>query len=231
MTTDLPNRLAGSGPKRFRLAVVLLAMFLVLVAGKLWEDALVERLRGDCSSLFADRLLPATTLFHLGDEMHLKQRTLERLVSGSGVDVAEVQYQLGKHDARLEMLTHDIEQTYLVVDESRHLQAFRAALGAYQQAERALLKRRAAGEPVRYDAALDAAFGRVRSELLALTSVQEAVGKQLRDQSVASASSVLSLLYFQLGVAFVLGLLAAGLAVTLGARPAFQRSRPPGNMH
>jgi len=223
--------LAGSGPKRFRLAVVLLAMFLVLVAGKLWEDALVERLRGDCTSLFADRLLPATTLFHLSDEMHARQRTLERFVNEGGTAVADVRYHLGRHDARLEMLTHQIEQTYLVADEARHLQAFRSALTAYKEAERVLLQQRAADQAGRYGTELEKAFDSVHSELLSLTAVQEAVGKQLRDESVASASSVLSLLYFQLGVAFVLGLLASGLAVTLGARPTLDRGDSPDKLH
>lgn len=224
--------LAGTGPKRFRLAVVLLALFGVLVAGKLWEDSLVGRLRQDCESLFADRLLPATTLFHLSDEMHLKQRVLERFLSDvQAAELAQVQYQLGQHDARLELLTRQVEQTFLVDDESRHLRDFRAALEAYQRAERELLRRHAAGEPVRYDQEMLAAFSKVRETLLSLTAVQQTVGEQLRDESVTSASSVLSLLYFQLGVAFILGLLAAGLAMTLGARPIVRRSRHSSDLH
>jgi hypothetical protein len=211
---------------------VLLALLAVLVAGKLLEDTMVGRLRADCESLFADRLLPATTLFHLSDEMHRKQRSLERFLAHDGGATAEpIQGQLGQYDARLEQLTREVEQTYLVADESRHLRDFRAALGRYQKAERDLLQRRQAGEAVSYGPEMTAAFGTVREALLSLTTVQQRVGEQLRNESVSGASGVLALLHLQLGVAFVLGLLAAGLAMTLGLKPPTIRPGPHRDLH
>ncbi len=61
----------------------------------------------------------------------------------------------------------------------------------------------------------------MEDSLLALTDLQKQVGAELRAESTASASSMNSLLYFQLGIAFVLGLISSGLAV--GLRPSTGR--------
>jgi hypothetical protein len=61
--------------------------------------------------------------------------------------------------------------------------------------------------------------------------VQQRVGEQLRNESVSGASGVLALLHLQLGVAFVLGLLAAGLAMTLGLKPPTIRPGPHRDLH
>ena len=221
----------GSAAGRFRLAVVLLMMCAALVGGKLLEESMVERLGRDCGSLFADRLIPATMLFHLSDQMHLKQRVLQRYLEGDAeVDAGKVRYELGQHDARLAMITEQFLKTYLVGDESRHLQDFRKALAAYQAAERRLLERKAAGEDVHYGAEMRAAFDVVRASLLSLTELQQTVGEDLQDDAVASASGIRSMLYLQLGIAFVLGLLASGLAMSLRT-PTNPKPPPTSDLH
>ncbi len=216
MKQGLSSLLRGPRASRFRLAVVLLLMFTTILAGKFWEDAYVENLRRDCGSLFEDRLMPATMLYRLGDQVHNKREELEEYLHGDeSPDTPSLEYRIGKHDAAIESLIDDIEHTYLVDEESRLLSELRQAVSDYDKKERALLERHRAGEKVRYGREMRAAFSRVRDELTALTEVQEEVGKKLNKDSVASAAHVTSLLYFQLGITFVLGLLASGLAMSL----------------
>lgn len=223
---------------RFGLAVTLLAMFVVILASTFWEDAYIGDLRKDCASLYADRLMPATTLFLLNDHVHTKRLLLEEylMVDGEAAERAgepkpsqgDVHYSLGMHDAAVEYLIGEIEHTYLVGDESRLLHELREAVRGYNVLERELLVRHDAGKEAEYDAEIRAAFGKVRKELLGLTEVQRSVGRKLSDDSVSSAASASFLLHFQLGVAFVLGLLASALAMSL--RPQRQPlSLPPRN--
>lgn len=211
---------------RFGLSATLLVMFVFIVASTFWEDAYIGDLRKDCASLYADRLMPATTLFLLNDHVHTKRLLLEEhlMAHGRGADPAvgqpmaadgDVHYQLGMHDAAVEHLVGEIEHTYLVDDESRRLHELRDALQAYNALERKLLARHEAGKDAEYDAEIRAAFAEVRKELVGLTEVQRSVGRKLSDDSISSAASASFLLHFQLGVAFVLGLLASGLAMSL----------------
>ncbi len=216
MKSGLTQRFAGTRASRFRLAVVLLLMFVTILGGKFWEDAYVDNLRRDCGSLYRDRLMPATTLFRLGDHFHNKREALEGFLhddlapGGSSLD-----YRLGKHDAAIEGLIARIQDTYLVDEESRLLEELRKAIAAYDKKEAELIAAHRAGQDVHYDAEMRAAFSLVREELMSLTKIQEDVGEALNEDSLDSAAHVTSLLYFQLGVTFILGLLASGLAISL----------------
>lgn len=228
MTDGFSRLIPGLPASRFRLAVVLLLMFATILAGKFWEDAYIASLERDCGSLFTDRLMPATTLYYLGDRFHDKRETLEAYLDGA-LEPGEpsLDYRLGQSDAAIEGLLHDIQQTYLVAEESIALSALREAIDTYDQHEAALIERHRAGERIRHDAGLREAFSRVRAELTALTRIQEEVGHELSRASATSASQVTSLLYFQLGVTFVLGLLASGLAMSLEGRSSSPPPPPP----
>jgi len=225
MTPDRPPHLPNATWNRFRLAGLLLVMTVAILASKVLEERYIDSLREDCASLFRDRLIPATTLFHLSDDIHRKRHILVRHLS-SGVDEGHgsaghdrpTEYTMGRRDASIGRLVVAIENTYLVDEESRLLEALKTTLARYRELERDLLERHRRGEAVAYGGEIQAAFDEVRQELLGLTEVQEDVGQQLDRSSFANATHVSTLLYFQLGVAFVLGLLASALAMSLGPR-------------
>jgi hypothetical protein len=218
----------GSRGATLRLAALLLVITLSIVASKVGEDHFVESLRHDCSSLFSDRLIPATTLFHLSDTVYRKRDALlQHLRHGSTSTPHGTEYQLGQHDATIEHHIAAIEKTYLVADETRLLHTLRTSLAHYSTIENDLLTRHGSGARVAETAALDGAFDELRTALLNLTQVQESVGRELRSESLASASTLTTLLYFQLGVAFALGTLASGLAMSL--RPRTSEAPPRAN--
>lgn len=215
----------GSRRTTFRLAALLLVITFSLVASKLGEEYFIKNLQKDCNSLFSDRLVPATTLFELSDVIYQKRDTLTRyLRSETATNTEAVHFSLGAADASIEHLITAIEKTYLVDDESRLLRDLRAARQNYAEIESKLLSRHKNGETVFAEGELQTAFDQVRAELVKLTKVQQTIGEELRSESFTSATNVTTLLYLQLGVAFVLGLLASGL--TLSLRPRNPKSTP-----
>jgi hypothetical protein len=222
----------GSPGARLRLAALLLVITLSIVASKMGEDHFVQSLRKDCSSLFTDRLIPATTLFHLSDAVYQRREALlHHLRSDSNVAPPNIQYRLGQHNAKIEHHIETIEKTFLVADESRLLKKLRGSLEQYSQVESALLARHDSGTRLGESAELHGAFEELRAELLNLTQVQEAVGEELKTESLASATHLTTLLYFQLGVAFALGILASGLATSLRTRNTDSLPPPQGPVH
>lgn len=217
----------GTPGASLRLAALLLVITFSIVASKLGEDHLIESLRSDCSSLFTDRLIPATMLFHLSDAVYRKRDDLkDHLRRPSNADTKSIDYRLGQHDATIEHHIASIEKTYLVEAETQWLQKLRASLQNYSAIERTLLARRASGPPIDESPELDEAFDELRTELLNLTRVQETVGQELKSGSLASAGHLTTLLYFQLGIAFILGSMASALAMSL--RPAAEAPPPSG---
>ncbi len=219
----------GTPGSTLRLAALLVVIALSIVASKLGEDYLINSLRNDCSSLFTDRLIPATTLFHLSDAVYQRRDALmEHLRSPSKATSKSIDYRLGQHDATIKHHIATIEKTYLVEDETRWLRKLRDSLENYARIEQGLLTRQENEDDARLgeSAELEAAFDELRTELLSLTQVQEAVGQELKRESLASATNLTTLLYFQLGIAFALGSLASGLALSLRPPP---RPPPPGD--
>ncbi len=218
----------GSRGATLRLAALLLVITSSIVASKIGEDYFVGSLRSDCSSLFSDRLVPATTLFHLSDAVYRKRDDLmQHLTQTSTAAQKNIHYRLGQHDATIEHHIATIEKTYLVADESRWLRKLRDSLDDYSKIESNLLTQRENGARITESAELSAAFDELRTELLSLTRVQESVGQELKSDSLASASHLTTLLYFQLGVAFALGTLASGLAMSLRLRTGGSVPPPP----
>jgi hypothetical protein len=219
METRASDQRPGSRGAKFRLAALLLVITLSIVASKLGEEHFVESLQKDCSSLFADRLIPATTLFQINDALHLRRDLLVRHLRGETPATEKpAHYQLGQHEAAIEHHIAAIEKTYLVADEVRLLRELRASHRRYTKVEGALLDRHVKGERVEGYAQIQPAFDDVHAKLLELTKVQESVGQELTRGSFTSAANVITLLHLQLGVAFVLGLLASGLALSLRPR-------------
>jgi Four helix bundle sensory module for signal transduction len=215
-----------------RLAIVLVVMTATILAGKLWEDVYVENLRDDCGSLFEDRLIPATTLFHLNDQVHLKRQTFEEFLNGHlNESEQKIEYLLGQHDAKIVSAMQEIEKTYLVDEESHLLSQLRATFADYTRRESQLLKQRRDGQMVTYGPEMREAFALVRAELLGLIKIQEDVGQELNRESIASATHVISLLHVQLGVTFILGLIASALAMNLTPTRASARVKNESDLH
>ena len=218
MSTAPKPSLPGPKGSRFRLAVVLLLMFATILGGKFWEDIYVENLRFDCGSLYRDRLMPAVMLFRLGDQIHNKREALEEYLHGDvGTDEPSLDYRLGQSDAAIREQINQIKRTFMVDEESRRIAQLEEALLSYNKKEAELIRRHRGGDDVAYGAEMREAFSVIRAELVGLTQVQEDVGQELNEDSLATASHVTALLYFQLGVTFILGLLASGLALSLEA--------------
>jgi hypothetical protein len=202
--------------RRHRLAMMLGLFVLLILGSALWERSYMRVVEDSCASMYDDRLIPATSLFHLGDQVHSRRLVLEEHLLGHGeLDLAQVHYELGRLDGGIAASIAEIERTHMVEDESELLHEFRAQLVLYTRFEQALLADLAAGEEVSYDGAIRKAFEDLRAELIALTSIQESVGEDLNRRAFAAAAGASMLTHFQLGAGLILGLFASALALGL----------------
>lgn len=204
-------------PFRYGLSLLLLLMFALILASTFWERFYIKSMTDSCASMYTDRLMVATALFHIGDNVNSKLLLLEEhFESEQPNDQANIHYRLGELDGAIQNILMGVERTSLVEAESQLLEKLRVDLKNYQEVEQRLLAKHASGEDVHHHD-LRNAFTTLRAELLGLTKIQENVGKELSNESVTAAAGASSLTHFQLGVAFILGLLSSGLAVSIQA--------------
>ncbi|MFO7567113.1 MAG: MCP four helix bundle domain-containing protein [Enhygromyxa sp.] len=202
--------------RRHRLAMMLGVFVLLILGSAVWERSYMRVIEDSCTSMYDDRLVPATSLFHLSDQVHTRRLVLEEHLLGHGeLDLAQVHYELGRLDGGIAASIAEIERTYMVEDESQLLHEFRAQLVHYTRFEQALLTELAAGRDVSYDGEIRKAFEDLRAELIALTDIQESVGEDLNRRAFSAAAGASMLTHFQLGAGLILGLLASTLALGL----------------
>lgn len=178
----------GIQPK-IKAAFLLAVICLLVLLGINWVQNNLESINNSCSSIYQDRLLPATYVFQLTDHFYQKRLTLETCIQHEdGNRTAEYLQRLEVHNTAMDSLIHDFETTYLVEVEDRMLRDFKQGLDKYNQLERRLLETSSA--PTQQDAdyrELIHLFGVAKEKLTLLSHIQTDVGYQIKEHSQATA--------------------------------------------
>ena len=185
-------------PQKMKTAVLL---FCVMASGFLFnliERNNVARMKSFVTSINNDRLVPATVIFHLTDNLYGKHFAMNKFLATEANDVARVKAELASHDKIIAGLISEFEQTYIVEDEAVFLNEFKINAQRHMQMEQQIValsenNRKADGKAL-FEAkgkqSLDATIGHL-SELI---EVQTKVSGQLLDDTkgVLAISNLLS---------------------------------------
>ncbi|MDZ7848600.1 MAG: MCP four helix bundle domain-containing protein [Owenweeksia sp.] len=171
---------------KHKLALGILMMVVLLLCGVLAERSFLSRVNETSSSIYNDRLLPATFVYQLSD--HLSQRRF--LMAGKQPAKANLAAELHTHRQAMDSLVQAFEKTYLVNDESLSLRHLKSHLQNYNRMERKLLA--AANSPNQQP--LYEQYGKIREELQELSAIQASVGQQLfqKTENLTSDAGVVS---------------------------------------
>lgn len=177
--------------QKIKTAFLLAAICLMVLVGIFWERSNVASMEDSTTSIYDDRLLPATYVFHLTDHLYQKRLILESYFEGREQDPVAGLRRLAHHDAAIDTLIEDFEATYLVENEDKALRDLKRELEEYSRLERSLLQGETYGNdrPAGREA-LETLFAVTRGELIQLSRIQIDIGKQLKEQSRVKAASV-----------------------------------------
>lgn len=173
---------------RAKAGVSLGVILLAVLGNNLWERNNIEELDRSVSSIYDDRLIPATHVFQLTDHMY-KKRLLWSEAEQPG-RAEELRAGLDTHDAAIAAVVKEFEATYLVAEESRALAGFKARWAACRELE----QRWAAAPSADLRAAMSGEFDEAVRQLGLLSQIQQHVGKDLKQgsKSLLASSTVLS---------------------------------------
>lgn len=189
-------------------ALLLMVVVIIILGSTFLEKRLIKDMNTSVSSIYNDRLIPASELFHINDLMYSKRLLLEKyLWQPSPRNAQQVARQLAAYNAQIAASMKQFENTYLVAEESRSYLAFKTQMNRYNTLEKTLVS--ASGVMPLPDAAeqeIARVFKDVHRELVVLSNIQTKVGEELLDGSEALKGSASILSNLQIAIVLILTL-------------------------
>ncbi|WP_187270072.1 MCP four helix bundle domain-containing protein [Pontibacter qinzhouensis] len=191
---------------------------MVLLANFMWNRHMGS-MNKSFTSIYNDRLIPATAIVYLTEHLYTKRLLMERylLITDAEPEAALIE-QMQWRNRQVDSLLHHFESTYLVKQESISLSGFKNKVEEYVQMEHAILalshrQGRAAGMQL-FEQEGKAVFECTIKHLHELTKIQSDVGKELvgDSQHIVSSTNILSSL--EVGLVLVIGLIVQVLIVS-----------------
>jgi hypothetical protein len=185
------------------------------------EDKSIKKMNNAFVSMYKDRLIPATDLFFLAENIYEKRFLLEETLNQPGLDKARISQtsnRLENHDRNIDSLIRKYEQTLLVKPEKKYLTDLKSKLQAHKLIEQNILlmsSRHSALEGKKmFETLGKTSFQTATQKLSELTRIQTEVGEELIGNSkfMVSGSQIYSAL--QVALAIVIGILIVGIVFT-----------------
>ncbi len=208
-------KFAYSLKQKGTIALLLFLIMACTVLIRVLEDKSIKNLEKAFSTLYYDRLIPATDIFHISEKLYAKRVILETYIYSNNADKKAVADQLAKYDTQIQSLIEKYEKTYLVSNEKDQLIQLKTKITAARNFENRVLKSSnfQVNEMLRDDLlkASEESYLRISNSLTQLTNVQTVVGQELQTDTnkIISGTNFYSTL--QLILAVVIGILIVSI--------------------
>ena len=204
--------------QKIKVACLLFAAMLFIIVTDLIESRNVEKINHSVTSIYNDRLMPATDIFYLSEQLYNKTILVENFLNTDPSHSASVRRQLSEYDQQIARLIKRFEGTYLVTAELAFLEEFKDRVLRYSLIEERVLslhdKHNLQEARILFQAEGKIAFKNSILTLNSLAKVQTAVGNELLNDSkgVLATTGLLSAL--QVVLAILIGLTVMALIFT-----------------
>lgn len=216
--------------QKFKAAILLGGIMALIVGGTLISRYNVEGIDESFSSIYKDRLVPATTILYLTENLYRKRLSLENyLYSEAQQSPAHVKAQLRAHDLSIDSLIRLFEKTYLVDEEAKSLLGFKNQISDYAKLENQVLALCTAGSFAEakqlFSTPGGATFESTILNLNELAAIQSTIGKDLVKASKVNVASFGIISFLQISLAIVTGLV---VIILIRNSQIIQKPRPDG---
>lgn len=198
--------------QKLKAALLLGSIMVFIILGSLIARYNMDGIDKSFSSIYKDRLLPATTIIYLAENLYGKRLSLEKfLLSNDSRTVQEIASGLKFYDVKIDSLIQVFEKTYLVDQEATTLAAFKNRVEEYVLLEKMILNLHASGHTAAgkelFEGTGAGTFQTTINNLNELTTIQENVGKELMRESKSDMASFGLISFLQIALAIVIGLI------------------------
>ncbi|RYG16013.1 MAG: hypothetical protein EOO07_14155 [Chitinophagaceae bacterium] len=200
--------------QKSKIALFLFGVMACTLLIRVLEDKSIKEMNNAFISMYNDRLIPATDLFYLAENLYAKQHLMESMDEKSPEAKIDVIKKLAIHDANINTLIAKYEKTFLTPQEKKHFEELKSHLKANNEIEHALLTNKTILNKEDFSKQTTASFNSIAKKLTDLTLIQRKVGEELIKDSnyVASGNNFYSNIQFALAI--VIGILIVAIITT-----------------
>ncbi len=195
--------------KRKRLILLLSAFFALLLITEFIEKRSLKSIDQDFSSLYQDRLLPASQIYELSEILHEKRMLFENIKDNGEYNAAFNLNEIKTYNSKMDQVLQDYSQTYLVEREEVYFEDFQKHYKEYLVLENTIL------ENLREEDFTTASylinknandyFKVLNLDLHNIASIQPEVGQQLMAHYKSSSGITSLLYYFKIALTILIG--------------------------
>ncbi len=210
-------KFAYSLKQKTKIAVLLFLIMACTILIRLLEDRSIKNMEKAFSSLYNDRLVPATDIFYISEKLYAKRFLLETFVYSdqNKLSVQQLNNKLKAYDRNIDTLLAKYEKTFLVKNEKSHLTELKVKLLENKVLEKNILLNANSLDKASlrrlYDSNAEQSFLDISNTLSQLTKVQTVVGEQLKEESQKIVRGTNLYSTVQLLIAIIIGALIVSI--------------------
>ncbi|WP_293743459.1 MCP four helix bundle domain-containing protein [uncultured Pedobacter sp.] len=206
-------KFAFSLKNKLKTAFLLFCIMCCTLMIRFLEDKSVEKINDSFISMYNDRLIPATDLYFIAENLYYKNAILQELLLGN--DAAEgstMLVNMNNHNRKIDSVINKYGLTFLVKQEKNYLNEFKKALLVQQRIEATMLNMASAEEGRSiYESTGKKAVNQTLAKLSALIKIQSKVGNELIKGSRIFVSGTKVYSTLQVVLAIVIGIMIVNI--------------------
>ncbi|RLJ80400.1 MCP four helix bundle domain-containing protein [Pedobacter alluvionis] len=205
-------KFAFSLKNKLKIAFLLFCIMCCTLLIRFLEDKSVEKINESFISMYNDRLVPATDLYFIAENLHYKNEILQEILLGNGaVHPSTGMVKMNKHNRKIDSMINKYELTLLVKQEKSFLNDFKKALTVQQGLETKILNMAGTEAKAIYESAGRNAAKQTLAKLSALIKIQSKVGNELIKGSEIFVSGTKVYSTLQVILAIVIGIMIVAI--------------------
>ncbi|POY38317.1 hypothetical protein C3K47_02655 [Solitalea longa] len=200
--------------QKAKISVLLVLVFVIVLFKNIYDRKNVVALGASFSTVYEDRLLAESYIFHFAESLHKKMEAIEKS-NLTDKNVKQLKDKLNKHNTTIDSLFFRYESTKLTVRESICYNEFKkTVLNLRKLEEQYLNSEFEQGSVPKFITVMDFKLSTAAQKLNQLSEIQIAEGKALNEQSKKIIARSTLLTQLELGVLIFIGLIIQVLIFT-----------------
>lgn len=203
--------------QKIKLVLLLTSMIALIGVTNYIEHQNIDQIDQSFNSIYYDRLIPATELLHMTQNLYKQRMLMESALFSYESDLEKIDKRLDDLMRNTEERITNFEKTYLVLHESYALVTFKRGMYEYETIEQEIINalyfdRKERAKEI-YNERLLPKFSHTLSKLEDLANIQASVGKDILERSRGSISKSSIVLTLQIITVIIIGVMAHGLII------------------
>jgi hypothetical protein len=208
--TESCMKFAFSLKNKLKIAFLLFCIMCCTLLIRFLEDKSVKKINESFISMYNDRLIPATDLYFIAENLYHKNTILQEALNDDADFSKANLLQLSKHNQKIDSVISKYELTLLVKQERYFLNDLKSALATQKALEGKVLVLAGSNTEL-YETLVKSASTKTLDKLSALIKIQSKVGDELIKDSKIFVSGTKIYSTFQVILAIAIGIMIVGI--------------------